>query len=527
MRQASILSRLIIHGSRRGMSRIKRRGQAKLRNRRLYLEPLEDRRLLAMANDDSYFMETGGTLTVNGDGAWGNDEYDRTWTDTFWGCTDNEWHEGYWDENNEWHDGYWECHQEGWVTMVQHASGGLASSPSHGSLTQIDSGDYYYDDYGNVLGQYGLAFIYVPEAGFTGFDSFSYMLSDDEGSGTASVTIRVQGPPIAAGDAYEIFQDTQLVVDSPGVLGNDDSAYGDSFTAVLVAGPTHGTLTFNGDGSFTYTPVEGLVGADSFTYRADNGYGQSEEATVSITVRRPMPVAMNDSYSFYSAGSSALTVDASVGVLANDTNPLGSDLLAGLVTGPSHGSLSLNTTGAFSYTPAANFYGNDRFTYRVFNGVDYSEPASVTLRVLRPNEAPIANWDSYQTVMDTPLSVLSGGVLANDSDGDGDGLTASLVTGPSQGTLSFHPNGTFTYTPSSGYSGLDAFYYRAFDGFVYSSSTVVWLRVDAAPRQWTIRTSRQRPMVPYRPCGAFSSTICSRMCTPLRRHSWIRPRTAH
>ena len=82
--------------------------------------------------------------------------------------------------------------------------------------------------------------------------------------------------PVAVNDSYTTDEDTPLTWPAPGVLGNDTDVDGDPLTAVLVTGPTHGTLTLNADGSFTYTPAANYNGTDSFTYRANDGTAQLE-----------------------------------------------------------------------------------------------------------------------------------------------------------------------------------------------------------------------------------------------------------
>ena len=89
-----------------------------------------------------------------------------------------------------------------------------------------------------------------------------------------------------------------MVPRPPGVLDGDTDVDGDPLTAVLVAGPSHGTLTLNANGSFTYTPNANYNGTDSFTYRANDGSAHSNVATVTITVNavNDAPVADNDAY---------------------------------------------------------------------------------------------------------------------------------------------------------------------------------------------------------------------------------------
>src|SRR5207244_40662 len=148
-------------------------------------------------------------------------------------------------------------------------------------------------------------------------------------------------------------------------------------------------------------------------------------------------------------------------VLANDTDVEGDSLTAVFVSGPAHGTLTLNTDGSFTYTPAGNYHGPDSFTYRANDGSLDSVVATVSITVNAVNEAPVANKDSYGTDEDTPLVVAIPGVLGNDTDIEGSPLTATLVGGSGNGTLTLNPDGSFTYTPNAGFNGIDSFTYKA------------------------------------------------------------------
>ncbi len=89
--------------------------------------------------------------------------------------------------------------------------------------------------------------------------------------------------PIARADAYTTTQETSLVVTAPGVLANDSDANGDPLTAALDTGPTHGSVTLNMDGSFTYLPAEDYLGGDQFTYTVTDG-ADIVTATVEINI---------------------------------------------------------------------------------------------------------------------------------------------------------------------------------------------------------------------------------------------------
>ncbi|MBF2050492.1 cadherin-like domain-containing protein [Leptolyngbya sp. NK1-12] len=131
--------------------------------------------------------------------------------------------------------------------------------------------------------------------------------------------------------------------------------------------------------------------------------------------------------------------------------------------------------------------GTELFTYTIQPSSSYTvdpNAASVTLTILdqpAPNQAPVANPDSYSTTADTTLTIAAAGLLANDTDADGNALTAALVTPPSNGRLTLNPDGSFTYSPNAGFSGTDQFTYQANDGTVNSSPATVSLTVTAAP----------------------------------------------
>src|SRR5206468_1196198 len=117
---------------------------------------------------------------------------------------------------------------------------------------------------------------------------------------TVSLTVRpVNDAPSAANDAYTLDEDTPLTVAARGVLGNDADVDGDPLSAALVAGPVHGTLTLNADGSFAYTPAANYNGSDSFPLRASRRSPASNVATVSLTVRpvNDAPSAANQTFS--------------------------------------------------------------------------------------------------------------------------------------------------------------------------------------------------------------------------------------
>ncbi|MCA1683709.1 MAG: tandem-95 repeat protein, partial [Actinobacteria bacterium] len=188
------------------------------------------------------------------------------------------------------------------------------------------------------------------------------------------------------------------------------------------------------------------------------------------------PVAGADTYS--ATEDTPLTV-AAPGVLANDTDVDANPLTADSATSPVHGTVGLNSDGSFTYTPVANYNGTDTFTYVVRDGAGGSATGTVTINIAAVNDAPVAAGDNYSATTAIPLTVAPPGVLANDTDVDGNSLSAAKVSDPANGTVTVNGDGSLTYTSSAGFSGTDSFTYKANDGALDSNVATVNITVTA------------------------------------------------
>jgi VCBS repeat-containing protein len=347
----------------------------------------------------------------------------------------------------------------------------LVDGPSHGVVVFHETGSYSY----------------IPEADYNGTDSFTYNADDgtaDSNTATVNITVdAVNDTPVAVNDTASVDEDDTLIVGDPGVLENDTDTEGDNLIAVLVDGPSHGVVTLNDDGSYSYIPEADYNGTDSFTYTAGDGTADSDTATVNITVDavNDTPVAVNDSASVDE--DDTLTV-ATPGVLDNDTDTEGDDLTAALADEPSHGAVTLRDDGSYSYTPEADYNGTDSFTYNAGDGTADSNTATVNITVNPVGDTPVAVNDTASVDEDDTLIVGDPGVLDNDTDTDGDNLTAVLVDEPSHGAVTLNDDGSFTYTPEGDYNGGDSFTYEAGDGLSASNTATVDITVvlvDDAP----------------------------------------------
>ncbi|QDV45476.1 hypothetical protein Enr13x_53550 [Stieleria neptunia] len=131
------------------------------------------------------------------------------------------------------------------------------------------------------------AFSYSPPVDFHGIKTFYYRVNDgavDSNDATIQITVTpVNDAPIAFGDTYKIAAGNTLTVDGLGVRDNDDDPDGDDFTVQVISGP-RGSLSFDPDGTFSYSPPAGFSGLDTFTYQASDGTLDSNVATVEISV---------------------------------------------------------------------------------------------------------------------------------------------------------------------------------------------------------------------------------------------------
>jgi RHS repeat-associated protein len=240
-------------------------------------------------------------------------------------------------------------------------------------------------------------------------------------------------------------------------------ADGDTLSFTVTSQPAHGAVSGAG-ANVTYTPFPDYFGPDSFTFTAHDGTAASVPATVSLTVTpvNDAPIAQ--------AQTVSTTEDTPANLVLAGTDVDGDVLTYAVVTGPLHGALSGSGPNR-TYTPAANYYGPDSFTFRVNDGTANSATATVTITVSPVQDVPVAGPLSVTTPEDQWVGVTLAG-----SDADGQPLTFQVATTPQHGTLSGTvPN--LVYTPAANYHGPDAFTYYASDATASSAPANVSINV--------------------------------------------------
>ena len=155
---------------------------------------------------------------------------------------------------------------------------GLLANDSDLFPDELSVQSYTQPGHGSVTVGVKGGFVYLPEPGFIGSTSFSYVLSDGELTDEATVTFVVYDASPAQNDSYTTHKNQALTVAAPGLLANDS----DLENVIAYTQPAHGTVVVDASGSFVYAPATDFTGTDSFSYTASGLF--TDDAMVSITV---------------------------------------------------------------------------------------------------------------------------------------------------------------------------------------------------------------------------------------------------
>ncbi|MCP4536989.1 MAG: tandem-95 repeat protein, partial [Chloroflexi bacterium] len=330
----------------------------------------------------------------------------------------------------------------------------------------------------SISGTQSLA--YVPDLNFSGIDFVTYTVTDGILYDTAAVTITVldfNAAPTAVDDAFTVDEDSNY--NELDVLANDSDSDGDSVFIVEVSAPISASI-YVVDNVIYYAPDPDFVDPSVFTYTIGDGNGGLDTAFVAMTINglNDAPVAVDDTFQ---TNENVPLNAAAPGVMENDYDVDGDTLTAVLDQGPVNGTITLNANGSFEYVPPLHFTGIVSFTYHVSDGTINSNIAMARILVRSFNLAPLAVDDEYIAAENTPLAVAAPGVLVNDTEIEGDPMTAVLVNGPVLGTLNLNGNGSFIYTPEPDFNGVVTFTYYATDGWDDSGVANVTINVINSP----------------------------------------------
>lgn len=292
------------------------------------------------------------------------------------------------------------------------------------------------------------------------------------GGSTSAVYLLQTGTSIASAQSSEPGYDTTV----PYTVSSSPGDTTDACAAPNSSGPNSGQ---NDNCQWTVQPGFNFdtialttVSSGSVSLEGSNDFGNDPNFDTLFYLSNSAPVANNDSVTTNEDSA------VSGNVLTNDTDSDGNPLIATKLTNPSHGTVTFAATGAFTYTPAANYNGSDSFTYSASDGTA-SANATVNITINAVNDPPVANDDTAEVNQHSSVDVP---VLTNDTDIDGDTLTPGTFASisPAGSSVTANADGTVAFTPPSAYTGPASFTYKANDGNATSNTATVSLTVFPA-----------------------------------------------
>jgi len=237
---------------------------------------------------------------------------------------------------------------------------------------------------------------YTPAQDKNGIANIAVTLNDNAGSDgggidsitkTFKITISpLNDQPIVSNHVMVVDEGATIAVldnNQTNLLHNAVDVDQDELSAILVTEPSKGSLTLNLDGTFTYTHDGSETTSDSFTYKANDGFLDSNIATVTITINpvNDAPVVSNHALTVDEGGVATSLDNSEVSLLFNASDVEGDTLTAIIETEPNNGTLVLNTDGTFTYTHDGSDTLTDSFTYRADDSNLTSEIGNVSITI--------------------------------------------------------------------------------------------------------------------------------------------------
>ncbi len=303
---------------------------------------------------------------------------------------------------------------------------------------------------------------YTPDENYNGADSFIFRASDGQLESLSNIfvldIVAVNDRPVAIAQTLSMDEDSSIEITFSGT-----DIDGDDLTFSLSGDELQGTIT-GSPPTITYRPPENFNGQESVLFVANDGQLDSARQAVTINVDAVNDEPTAESLQLYLDEDSHIAFSLSAEDIDGDT------LSYIIVDEPSYGTLS-GTAPELTYTPNANHFGNDKFSYKVNDGTTDSQTATVNFEIAGSNDAPLADAQSVTGEEDTSIALTLTG-----SDPDGNDLNFQLVSNPSQGTLSGDaPN--LTYIPNNDYVGSDSFQFKVSDGNIDSDVKAVSITI--------------------------------------------------
>ena len=302
---------------------------------------------------------------------------------------------------------------------------------------------------------------FTPTADWNGDASISYDISDGTVTIGSTQNITVSNvndkPVIASFVQASIAEDTSFILTTADILYYTSDADNDALTiSNITLSSGLGSLTDNGNGTWTFTPDTNWNGSASFSFDVSDGI-ETVSASVPLSV-----ISVNDAPTASGSFATNLLEDGSVtltssNLLADATDVDGDALsVSNLILATGNGNLSDNGDGTWTFTPDANWNGIATFNYDISDG-SATISRSGEIDVIAVNDAPVTYDANFSAEMDSTVLLSTNQILTADYDIEGDNLTIANVQDPVNGTVTLDAGGNVSFIPTSGYVGSASF----------------------------------------------------------------------
>ncbi|WP_206382607.1 tandem-95 repeat protein, partial [Vibrio kanaloae] len=317
----------------------------------------------------------------------------------------------------------------------------------------------YGGDNGDLVDNGDGTFTFMPNENFNGEIDIDYKVFDgtDEVATHLDLTVvPVNDVPVPGEPLHtQMLENGSMIIEAKDLLSGATDVDGDILHVenLLLADQTQGTLTDNGDNTFTFEPAENFSGEVNLTFDISDGQASAPStATVDVEI-------VNDGPEVSGPIEAAVDEDGSITItqedlLANATDVDGDNLEAvNFATNDPNAVVVENPDGSFTITPSADFFGEIEFTYDVTDAIE-TVAADLNLTVNPINDAPDVPDMSFTTEDGQAITITEAELLAQATDVEGDELSVVNVTSASDTVeVTDNGDGTYTLTPEQGFFG--------------------------------------------------------------------------
>ncbi|MFM7729225.1 MAG: Ig-like domain-containing protein, partial [Flavobacteriales bacterium] len=300
-------------------------------------------------------------------------------------------------------------------------------------------------------------YTFTPANNYFGSDVVTYTACDASNAcsqGNIFLVVQaVEDLPVVNDETIVIIQDNEL---AGNLSTNDSDGDGDALLYSNSTQAANGTINLAANGAFTYIPNIGFVGTEIINYAACDPQNNCANGvlTISVLTSNTAPVASNSNLTTAEDNPLLSNLFSSI----NDSE--GGPFTFTTIDAPQYGSVLWSNNGAFTYTPQANYFGNDSFIYQACDAGNLCSQATVFISIATQNDSPFLAADELYILEDNTLVV---NISENDADVEGQAISYQLTSTNPNGTASLTSTGLLSFIPNANYSGIVTLTYNGCD----------------------------------------------------------------